>query len=260
MIASMIAVALCLAFAWPSAAGDTGVLVIPLAAMGEEDWQPLAFRNIERETTYEIASDPDGHPAYRAISQCSASAMLLRLPMDFDLARTPRLAWRWRIEKGLENHDEQNEEGDDFAARVYVLFRFDAKGASLWRRLRNEMGERLFGAEIPGKALNFVWGSRVSRGETWISPVERDVRLLALESGSNNSASRPWREAVVDLAADAGRVFDPAPSSQPYAVGLMTDSDDTCKEATAWFSNFRLLGPELVAPTRTRAEPSTSTR
>ena len=218
---------------------------IPLAAMGDKRWQPLTFRSIENHTRYELTADPSGSAAYRAISHCAASAMLLRLPADFDLARTPRLAWRWRVEEGLENHNERTTEGDDFAARVYVLFRFDPDRASLWRRMQTQLGEKIFGAEIPGEAISYVWGSRAIVGDHWPSPSQTDARLLVLESSSDDESSESWRQAIVDLAQDAERIFDPPPSLQPYAVGLMTDADDTCQTAIAWFSDFRLLGPRF---------------
>lgn len=235
--------AMAIGFGARAVAEESRPLVISLPAMGDEAWRPLIFRSIEKTTNYELVDDPAAAPAYRATSQCSASAMLLALPEDFELAKTPRLAWRWKIEEGLDVPNERTSEGDDFAARVYVLFRFDAERASLWRRFQDELGQRIFGAEIPGEALSYVWASRVAVGEHWTSPSQEDARLLVLESGSNQEASREWREVIVDLAQDAARVFDPAPRRPPYAVGLMTDSDDSCQQATSWFADFRLLGP-----------------
>ena len=225
-------------------ADEGKLLVLPLPAMGSPEWRPLLFRNIETATTYALGSGPGNTPAIRAVAECSASALLLALPEDFDLERTPRLAWRWRVEKGLEVDGEMTQEGDDFAARIYVLFRFDPKRASLWKRMRNDLGQRVFDAEIPGEALNYVWASRISAGEHWTSPTQEDARLIVLETRSDAPGSNVWREAVVDLAADAARVFDPPPRLSPYAIGLMTDSDDSCQTAIAGYSDFRLLGPK----------------
>lgn len=226
-----------------TAVADSDTFVVPLPALGDEGWQPLTFRSIEKATRYDPGIDPSGRPAYRASSHCSASAMLLALPENFDPLKTPRLAWRWRIERGLDNEDERSEAGDDFAARVYVLFRFDPGRASLWRRLQNQMGRRIFNAEIPGEALSYVWASRQDPGAHWTSPNQKDARLLVLESASDQLGSQAWREAVVDLIGDAQRVFETPERRRPYAIGLMTDADNTCQKAVAWFSDFRLLGP-----------------
>jgi len=248
LLGAWIAAALCLGWTSPTTRptpmDESKLVVMPLAAMGDQSWKPLTFRSIEKTTKYERSTDPDGRSAYRAVSECSSSAMTLRLPEDFDLARTPRLAWRWRIEKGLDPHDETVIKGDDFAAQVYVLFRFDTDRASLWRRLEHRLAEQVFGADIPGVAISYVWSSQASPGAHWTSPDADAAKILVLETASKDDESHRWREAIVDLAADARRVFDPPPRLQPYAIGLMADADNTCSEAIAWFSDFRLMGPE----------------
>ncbi|MFK7896517.1 MAG: DUF3047 domain-containing protein [Myxococcota bacterium] len=217
---------------------------IPLPAPGDPAWKPLLFRSIERPTRFEVRADPQGHPAFRAVSDCGASALLLQLPADFDLERTPRLAWRWRIEKGIEVKAEQTEDGDDFAARVYVLHGFDAERASPWQRMEHKMGRALFGAETPGETINYVWASQVPRGDSWTSPSRDEAKILALESNSWAGDAATWREAIVDLPRDSQKLFSPAPRKAPYAIGLMADADGICELAVAWFSDFRLLGPD----------------
>ncbi len=229
------------------AAAPSRPLEISLAPPGDPSWKPLLFRSIERPTLFEVRSDPEGRPAFRATSECGASALLLQLPADFDLAKTPRLAWRWRIEKGIavDAEDEQSKAGDDFAARVYVLHGFDAERANMWQRMEHKMGRTLFDAETPGETINYVWASQTAQGQSWTSPSRDEAKLLALESDSLAKMSSTWREAVVDLPRDAQKLFSPPPRKSPYAIGLMSDADGTCQRAVAWFSDFRLLGPEV---------------
>ena len=221
---------------------------IPLAVPGSEAWKPLFFRSIQRHTSYEIGMDPAGRPAYRAVSDCGASAMHLALPEDLDLALTPRLAWRWRIEQGLDIEFEKTKSGDDFAARVYLLFEFDSKSAGPLERLEHALGRRLFGLEIPGQTLNFVWASRAEVGEVWTSPYHAHARLIAVASRSAEASRGGWRQTTVDLSDSARRLFDPPPAGRPYALALMVDADDVCARAVAWFSDFRLLGPVPTRP------------
>ncbi len=218
-------------------------LEIPLPAPGDPAWQPLVFRSIERTSDYEVDRDDAGRLLHRGESRCGASALVLSLADEIDLARTPRLAWRWRLERGLAVTDEHTAAGDDFAARVYVLFRFDPERASAWRRIEQGLGRRLFASEAPGETINYVWASRARRGTSWQSPVRSEVRLVALETDSGSDAPTGWRSAVVDLVADAARLFDPPPRGAPYAIGLMVDADATCQHALAEFADFRLLGP-----------------
>lgn len=250
-----------IASAGDSGVGDRGPTERALPAPGDAAWQPLLFRNIETPTRYEVREGPEGRPAYRATSECGASALTVALPADLDAARWPRLAWRWRVERGLDVPDEKSKAGDDFAARVYVMFPFDPERASTFERLQRGLGRRLFGVEMPGLTLNYVWTSRVPVGEAWTSPYHADAVLAAVESSRrtrDTPASGPdsgWRETIVDWAADAQRRFAAPPRSQPYALGIMVDADGTCESAVAWFADFRLLGPQ-IAPVTSMTEAS----
>ena len=217
--------------------------VVELPPPGDPAWQALEFARIDERTSYEVRRDPAGRAAFRARSACGASAMRMALPEDIDLAATPRLAWRWRIERGLDIAAERDKLGDDFAARVYVMFAFDAESASWIDRAQRSVGRRLFGVEVPGKTLNYVWASREAVGARWTSPYHPDAHLVAVESGSAAAAGSGWRETIVDWNRDSAQLFESGRRQPPYAVAVMVDADNTCAEAIAWFSDFRLLGP-----------------
>jgi hypothetical protein len=204
---------------------------------GGEGWEPLHFRRIERTTDYTPL--PGG--GVRAEARCSASALVLPLS-DLELERTPVLHWRWRVDRPLDIPDERRKSGDDFAARVYVMFRFQPEQASWLRRVQQRLGESLFGKEVPGTALNFVWASRETPGALWTSPYTEDTRLLALERGP----SEAWRSEAVDVIAAYRRAFESSPP-EPIALGIMTDSDDSCGHAVARYADFR-FGPAGGAP------------
>ena len=51
-----------------------------------------------------------------------ASMALLARPVAIDLAATPILCWRWRIDAPLQGADMTRKSGDDYAARVYLSF------------------------------------------------------------------------------------------------------------------------------------------
>jgi len=222
-----------------------------LPAPGEAPWQPLTFRSIPTETTYRIDRDEGGHASLAAESRCGASGQILRLEQAVDLDRTPRLAWRWRIDAPLEgeaaNVDERTRAGDDFAARVYVLFPFDPERASMMQRLERAVGERLYGAEMPGATLSYVWPRAVASGTAWTSPARSEALLVAIEAPTRDGVAPGWREAVVDLRRDARERLGLAPGVGPVGVGLMTDADDTCTSARAAYADFRWLGPDVTS-------------
>lgn len=213
-----------------------------LPAPGSSAWQPVTFRSVERPTTYIPFGEPE--TGVRAEADCSASALVLPLE-EIDLSRTPVLHWRWRILQGLDVEDERSRSGDDFAARVYVMFRFEPDRASLLERFRRGVGERLFGAEMPGTALSFVWSSRIASGAIWTNPYAAEARMIALASGPGSG----WRAETVDLPASYASAFG-HPPPQATGIGVMTDADDTCQQAVAEYQDFRLAPREPAGPGR----------
>ncbi len=199
---------------------------------GTGAWREFAFPSIRRSTSYTPVRMGEAD-AVLAHSRCSASALLLPLE-SVDLDRTPILAWRWRVDRGLEIEDERARDGDDFAARVYLLFRFEPDRATFAQRLRHRLGRMLYTSEPPGTALNFVWASRTPMGESWPSPRSAESWVVVTASG----AGVGWRQERADIPLWYQRVFG-RPPPPILAVALMSDSDDTCQGATAVFSDLR---------------------
>ena len=206
--------------------------IVELPPPGDERWKPVEFPSIEKHTRYE-AVEADGAPAWRAQGQCSASGRAVALD-DIDLTQTPILRWRWKVDPGLPRLDERTKAGDDFAARVYVLFRFDPKQASWRERLMARAARALYDTDLPGGALNYVWSSAQARGSDWQSVYQSTSHLVALRAPDD----RGWFEERVDLAADRQR-FIPEVKTAIAGLAIMTDSDQSCAEATAWYSSIR---------------------
>lgn len=213
----------------PLSAASAAAQELTIPASG---WQPLAFPKIERHTRYTTASE-DGASLLRAESECSASGLLHPL-RDVDLAETPLLRWRWRVEEALAPGDERSKDGDDFAARVYVTFAFEPERASLLERAARRLGAAVYGEEVPGSSLNYVWSSAEPVGAHWPNPFTASSRMIVAASG----AASAWRTAEVDLLADYERSFGhPAPA--PLFLALMTDTDNRCLRARASYADFR---------------------
>ena len=222
------------------AAARSGAEVVELPAPGAPPWRATILRGVERATAYEPVAD-GGAPALRAESHCAASA--LALPLDAaDLRRTPVLSWRWRVERGPAVADEQSRAGDDFAARVYATFRLERERASLLERLWHRLAESFYGEELPGSALVWVWAGRSEPGRSWESPYTSSAKLVALRSGTPGD----WQTERVNLLRAYREAFGrEAPPLR--GIALMSDSDNSCQEAVAWYAGFRLLGEAEAA-------------
>jgi len=79
-------------------------------------WKEKVF---EGHTGYLVVPEGAGH-VLRAESHGAASGLILE--KEIDLKEFPILSWRWKVENILAKGDARRKEGDDYAARVYVIF------------------------------------------------------------------------------------------------------------------------------------------
>jgi hypothetical protein len=205
-------------------------LAIP--APGRVGWQPLTFPKVRKHTVYTPLAI-DGREAIRAESRCSASALIYPLE-GIDLAKMRWLAWEWKVESAVQVSDHRVKAGDDFAARVYLVFEFEPEVASAWERLRRRALGAVFGFELPGNALNYVWSAREPTGAAWDSPFTQASKLIS------RGNARGWRREEVNVLEDYRRSFG-APPPSVVALALMSDSDNSCQAAKAYFANFRFM-------------------
>lgn len=212
---------------------------VPLPPPGSPPWQHVRFPSVDRSTEYERVPE---QKALRAVSRCAASALVLPLA-GIDLERTPLLRWRWRVVQSPAVGDERERSGDDFAARVYVTFPFASEGAGAFERLRRSVAERIFGRRLPGSALNYVWSLREPAGARWANPYAAESMMVSLGRGPLSE----WKLAEVDLRRDYHASFGRA-APAPSAVAVMTDADDSCSRAEAWFADLLFAAEPVSTP------------
>ena len=176
------------------------------------DWDVKEF---EGETHYHVL-EVDGRRVLEAHSVSTASSLFLE--REIDLTRTPILEWSWRIEKPMAVKNEQIKEGDDFAARLYVV----------------APGEGWFG--MP-RAINYVWTNRTRIGDAWPNPFASEVMMVAVESGHGNAGT--WRTYRRDVRADFRRLFG-MDVNELEGIAVMTDSDNSRQSARAWYGEISL--------------------
>ena len=228
----------------PSILAASAVLVVASCATpaAAADWEPVTFRGT-RPTAYTYERLADGL-ALRADSHRTASGLVVELPEALD---PTAISWRWRLERCLDNAEEHERVGDDFAARVFVLF-----GRDLSRTPWGWLGRRLFSSPFgrirPKRALSFVWASRAARGDATFSPVSGDVYQVAARGGCRDDAV--WVAEHYELAREFAQAFE---EPMPHVVGLavMTDTDDTAGHAVAWYGDVVLhlrTGERLPVP------------
>jgi len=133
------------------------------------------------------------------------------------------LVWRWKVAGTIAaNAAERSKKGDDFAARLLVVFE------THWLPWKN-------------RALCYVWAAQEPEGAVFASPHSDDVGTIVLRSGDVEAGR--WIEERRDVVADYRAYFGREPE-RISAVAVMVDTDDTGATATAWFDDLVFIFAE----------------
>ncbi|HWT13875.1 MAG TPA: DUF3047 domain-containing protein [Allosphingosinicella sp.] len=178
----------------------------------------------------------DGVDAVEARAD-SAMALLAR-PLAVDLAASPVLCWRWRVDAPVAQADMRRRSGDDYAARVYVTFDMPDGALGLAARLRIALGRRLFGSAVPDAALNYVWDNRNPVGTRRRSAYTDRVEMIVAETGSGRAGQ--WVAERADVAADFARAFGNR-SGRPIQLAIAADTDNTNGRARSAFADLHFV-------------------
>jgi hypothetical protein len=182
----------------------------PATPEGILAWEPKSFSG---ETAY--ATDPAaGRSAIRADSRGSASALMREV--EIDLTATPVLHWSWKVGNLLHDVDETRKEGDDYPARVYVVFRTGV----IDRRPRG---------------ISYVWSSTRPRESAWPNAYNGRVAMVAVRDAADPVGE--WVEEKRNVREDIRRLFGEEVKTV-RAVAIMTDTDDSGQRATAWYGDI----------------------
>lgn len=131
------------------------------------------------------------------------------------------LSWRWRARGELTGQSsERTIAGDDFAARVFVVF----ETSLIPTRTR---------------AINYVWATKEPVGSAFSSPFTRNVSHLVLRTNSSDPEANTWRSEHRDVLADYEEFFG-EPATKLSGVAIMVDTDNTDGRAEADFAELFL--------------------
>lgn len=206
----------------------------PLGPGPVAGWQHQTLPKVERTNLFEIARDGDRR-ALRVMSSSAASTWLTKVQGDH--ASRAALQWQWKVSKALTGSDLRSKQGDDYAARLYVLFDLPADRLTLGDRLRMQAARTLAGVEVPAAALCYVWGSDQAAGTTGWNPYTDRVRMIVVDSGDAQAGR--WRTITRDLRRDWTEAFGgTVPPIGAIAVGA--DTDNTRDSVEAWFGDVVL--------------------
>ena len=179
------------------------------AKSGLEGWTQKIFQG---ETDYRIV-DEAGHKVLQATSRAAASGLVFET--DYNPQEYPILAWHWKIDHIIAGGDSRTRSGDDYAARVYVIFPH-------WFFPKT-------------RTLNYIWGNRLPREAVQPNAFTGNAMMIAVESGSAKAGQ--WVSVRRNIVDDYRRAFGEEPSNVG-AIAIMTDTDQTGESALAWYGDI----------------------
>jgi len=195
----------------PLASRANELPVSNFAGSGLVGWEPKSFSGV---TEYRIVQE-EGRTVVRAVSKASASGLAKKI--SFDLHKYRYLRWSWKIAATIKAGDETSRRGDDYAARLYVVF----PGRFFWQT----------------RAINYIWANKLSSGKSLPNAYTSNAQMLAVESG--NEKAGQWLSEQRDLLADYNALFGEEPQ-KATAIAIMTDTYNTGASAEAWYGEISL--------------------
>ncbi len=180
----------------------------------------------------------DGVDALEVRSQASMS--LMARAVEVDLARTPVLCWRWRIERALETADLTRKAGDDQAARVYLGLALPPESLGLGDRLQLRLARSIFGPQVPDAAINYVWDNRQPAGSEHPNAYTSRTTMVVLRSGTAGLGR--WVAERRDVGADLQRLH--GPGVRLVQVAVAADTDNTGETATSGFADLHFVAAD----------------
>ncbi|MBM3343036.1 MAG: DUF3047 domain-containing protein [Betaproteobacteria bacterium] len=204
-----------------------------------ETFKPLGVSNTVPRTRYTLVDD-NGATVMRADANASASG--LSRAVKVNPAEYPILRWRWKITNVLKASDLTTKAGDDFPARIYVMFDYPLEKLTFAERTKIRLARALYDPNLPAATLCYVWDGKAPAGTIAPSAYTERVRVIVVESGA--SRVNQWLTVQRDIATDFKAAFgDVAP--MVTAVAIATDTDNTGESATAFFGDISFNKHEL---------------
>jgi hypothetical protein len=200
-------------------------------------WQPLTFKKIERHTQYTLVDDA-GVTVVMAESNDSASGLVRN--QSIDLKQFPILAWRWKVSKVLAKADPKLKGGDDYPARIYITFAFDRSKLSVGERIKYGTAKLLYGEYPPLAAINYIADGKTPEGSMLPNAYTQRVKMIVVQSGAGKL--NEWVELRRNVYEDYKRAFGDEPPLVS-GVAIMTDTDNTGDEVTAYYGDLEFRAP-----------------
>jgi len=197
-----------------------------------KEWDELSFKKIPQHTQYQLIQSSDKRIVIKATSNASASGLVKKVKIN--LKKTPIIQWRWKIDNTLKRSDVHKKSGDDYPARIYIMFEYDADKVGFFKKAKYKAGRLLFG-DIPIAAINYIWANKAAKNTIVENAYTDFAMMIVAESGEKNIGQ--WLNVERNVYQDYIDAFGEEPPLI-NAVAIMSDTDNTSEFATAYYGDI----------------------
>ena len=170
-------------------------------------------RGADNKTVYSIGSNENGN-FLKAVADNAASG--LGKEVKIDLNKTPFINITWKIEKDLQGINENSKKGHDFAARVFAVKKTGA-------------------TPLSNRAINYVFSSNSTVGQSWASPYTKKSIDNVLSSTKENL--NEWVTVKANVKKDFKKFHD-LDVNELDGLAIMADTDNSKMKSISYFQNI----------------------
>ena len=170
-------------------------------------------RGADNKTVYSVGSNENGN-FLKAVADNAASG--LGKEVKIDLNKTPFINITWKIEKDLQGINENSKKGHDFAARVFAVKKTGA-------------------TPLSNRAINYVFSSNSTVGQSWASPYTKKSIDNVLSSTKENL--NEWVTVKANVKKDFKKFHD-LDVNELDGLAIMADTDNSKMKSISYFQNI----------------------
>ena len=176
------------------------------------NWRTWPFKRGKTAEIYHV--DEEGDTRFiRARDDKDYSLQALR-DFNWPIDRYPYLSWRWRARELPVGAREDDDEKNDSACGVYIIF-----------------------GRYSGHAMKYVWSSELPIGKE-VSRLEGKLKIKILESGKIHING--WRQETVNVPSDYRALFGKELKKNPSGIAILTDANATHTSAACDYTDFTI--------------------
>ena len=151
------------------------------------------------------------------LKSASDHSIIARAIGAVDLAATPVLEWKWRVDELPRGANLKVSEQSDSAVEIHLVW------------------------EASKRTLGYAWDETLPVGDVFPSPRKSGVNFLIVTSGK----ARPgeWIAVTRNVVDDHMQVFKTKPAGPPDQIAISIDSNQTRSSAEAFIGAIRFRAP-----------------